>query len=858
MKKNQKTTPKRWGIINTKEERGITLIALIIMVIILVILAAVTISSVYKSKVVDYAINGAINYSTEGVNENKVIEETANVIESAVNNITGVGGTGTLPNPSPDPGGSTTPEDKTPPIVNVTKGEVTTNSIQVSVTATDVGSGLPAIPKYTYYIRKSGETTYRKVADKVRENTYTYIDLEQGVQYDVKVEVEDMAGNIGAGSIKMITTEGILGFGTVTYNYTENGGTIGTVTTKQVEVGQKVDLTPTATKEGWNFAGWNTNKDAEAGLTEYTMPANNVTLYAIFSKDITVTYKTYNNQTKTETVKLSNNQTTGEVTLPSIANVTDSGVTYTMRGWSTQDTANASTTAAGTKVTITGNTTYYASYQTTINTTFYYNSNTTSGSLTVAQEIVKATRQMNYTGTKIEGSINIPTVVTGSVGKYNSSYKGVATAVNTTATTNTLTVGGTYYAVYSTPVTIYYPTSKTVATNMTKHRNEYFTSTSAMSVKLGDNNAVTTDFNFTSSVEGYSLYGFANVENTTTRTYSSISRLAASDVTTAYAILYKASGSKTYYTYCINTTTAKCTEPLTIEELSKIEMIGKYVNYVPAGRDYIVDGTYSGTGSDQTFSANNSMKWRIWGVEGNKLLLISETFAGIIKLVEQAGYNNGVKILNDACSTAFGNSSTYGSGAIKARSINQEDIDKVTNMATEEKRKRVNSSYGTTITISTTYRNCPTIYGYEPGKTGGGTLGRSTQYNNNWVTGISTLTSGKWTYYDYTITAYATQKIYDALLTNPTANSDRGTDRHAEYWVASRCVKFFDNDRNALFCMFIVRSGYVDAYDLYWSSGRTVGWQFATRPIVEVNLGSVDIGSYGTGIDTDPYSMAKK
>ena len=108
-------------------------------------------------------------------------------------------------------GASTEPEDSTPPVVMVTKGDVTTNSIQVYVAATDQGSGLAAEPEYTYYIKKSNETEYKKVAENIKDTTYIYEKLEQGTAYDIKVEVVDGAGNIGSGAIRIITTETVPG-----------------------------------------------------------------------------------------------------------------------------------------------------------------------------------------------------------------------------------------------------------------------------------------------------------------------------------------------------------------------------------------------------------------------------------------------------------------------------------------------------------------------------------------------------------------------------------------------------------------------------------------------------------------------
>ena len=293
------------------------------------------------------------------------------------------------------------------------------------------------------------------------------------------------------------------------------------------------------------------------------------------------------------------------------------------------------------------------------------------------------------------------------------------------------------------------------------------------------------------------------------------------------------------------------------EELEREEMIGRYVDYNPQGTDYTVDGTYSGTGSNQTFTANldtdgNTMKWRIWGVEGNKLLLISETLAGNIKLQGANGYNNGVKILNDACSTAFGNSN-YGS-AIKVRSINQDDIDKVTNMTEESQRKAAYLNYGTT-TRPSRYQ-WPNIYGQEPGKTGGGgSLDRSKQ--SSWVTGTTNSSfTGKWTHYGYSISTYATKSMYNALLTNMSASSTNGTLSHTTYWAASRCVGHINSYVG--FSMYSVYRGTVLVSWLFASDGHAYNYTYAVRPVVEVNLDSIVVGGTGSGTNTNPYSIAKK
>jgi len=98
-----------------------------------------------------------------------------------------------------------------------------------------------------------------------------------------------------------------------------------------------------------------------------------------------------------------------------------------------------------------------------------------------------------------------------------------------------------------------------------------------MTTYMGSTSTDLSNFTFTSSVSGYSLYGFADRYNTTTRDHTNVGTgLAYDNCSTTYAILYKTSGSNTYYTYCTSTTVAKCTEPdgMTSTELGAKGMIG--------------------------------------------------------------------------------------------------------------------------------------------------------------------------------------------------------------------------------------------------------------------------------------------
>jgi uncharacterized repeat protein (TIGR02543 family) len=235
----------------------------------------------------------------------------------------------------------------------------------------------------------------------------------------------------------------------VTYDYSTNGGTSSTKTEATVSYNSAIDLTPTATKSGWTFVGWNTNKDAQTGLTSLTIGTSNVTLYAIYKKDITATVKYYNNQTSTETKTIYNTATSTSFTLLAIASQTVSSVTYTGRGYSETATANATVAAnSGASVTLSADKTYYANYSTEITGTFYYYSGTAQTSTTA-----KATRYMNYTGTFVNSNFTVPTAT--ALTGYT--QRGWSTGTTGTSTVTTPTTANTsYYMSYSYTVTLTY------------------------------------------------------------------------------------------------------------------------------------------------------------------------------------------------------------------------------------------------------------------------------------------------------------------------------------------------------------------------------------------------------------------
>ena len=165
---------------------------------------------------------------------------------------------------------------------------------------------------------------------------------------------------------------------TVTYDYTTNGGESGTLDNAEVGENSAIDLSATATKMGYNFVGWNTDPNAKTGLESLDMSTSDVTIYAIFSKDITTTFKYYNGTTEKQEDVVStmyNNDDNVTIKTPIGKTYTDEeGNTWTKNGWTTDINA---TTAVGTQenidISVNSNNTYYMLYKRNI--TLNYNVN---------------------------------------------------------------------------------------------------------------------------------------------------------------------------------------------------------------------------------------------------------------------------------------------------------------------------------------------------------------------------------------------------------------------------------------------------------------------------------------------------
>lgn len=176
----------------------------------------------------------------------------------------------------------------------------------------------------------------------------------------------------------------------VTYNYLENGGFKSDKEQDEKETGEKIDLSVEARKEGYEFVGWSTDKNATTGITDLIMGEENVTLYAIFKKDLKITFIDYKGTEENQTIEnitIYNNEK-GEIDSPKINQYSD----WTPRYWTTGREPNSGQAIEeeGLITNIIEGQTYYARYTKEIEISFDLNEG--EGSL---PELIKGNLEVN-------------------------------------------------------------------------------------------------------------------------------------------------------------------------------------------------------------------------------------------------------------------------------------------------------------------------------------------------------------------------------------------------------------------------------------------------------------------------------
>lgn len=210
------------------------------------------------------------------------------------------------------------------------------------------------------------------------------------VEYQDKAEVKNMTAANGS-SVTLYAVWDVNPY-TVTYDYSTNGGNTVSVNALSFDYGAAIDLTVTAKKDGYVFVGWNTDSTATTALPSLTMGTEPITLYAIYKKDIMVTFVEYGNSgtvTSTQTKTVYNNVTHAEFPVKETASWTG----WQNIGWTTEtDAMSDSNVASGATYTTDRNVTQYARYHSQVQLSY-----DTNGA-TVTIDALKKDRYYNAAG----------------------------------------------------------------------------------------------------------------------------------------------------------------------------------------------------------------------------------------------------------------------------------------------------------------------------------------------------------------------------------------------------------------------------------------------------------------------------
>lgn len=114
--------------------------------------------------------------------------------------------------------------------------------------------------------------------------------------------------------------------------------------------------------------------------------------------------------------------------------------------------------------------------------------------------------------------------------------------------------------------------------------------------------------------------------------------------------------------------------------------IGDYIQYIYDGGNYTIESNVIGNSAEVQINIpyNGGITWRVIDVENNNnvvKIIPTNLTTSALKLTGANGYNNAVKVLNDACNEIFSNKSL----GTKARNINLNDIEKLGSNIEEQK-----------------------------------------------------------------------------------------------------------------------------------------------------------------------------
>ena len=812
-----------------REEQGITLIALIITLLILIIISAVSISAIYEARIIDYAVNGSLNYAEAQEEELNQMTGVESKLESIIASIKGEGipeGTITFTEPKWNENGTATVvintseerftlqyqidgieeekwqdiergteiiglehgqtvygrlydgqnaskeeasvdiQDKTGPIVTVSKGAVTTKSIQVTASSEDRQWGMPDTVQYSYYIKESSAGEYPKEASYTGPDTnYIFDNLKQNTNYDIQITTQDKAGNIGQGELEAVET------GTV------EGATGGLVTGNIV-----------ASNPKWSGGKANITLSTSTGLTiQYQV--NGI--------------EEENWETGTSVTGLEHNDTV-------YARLTD-GINYGEEASvDIQDNTSPSAPSIGLDGTVGDND--------------YYKSNVTV-TITAGNDEQSGANQIRYS---VSGAQTIGQTTTG---EGITSTNIIITADGTsTITAYTLDKAGNVSEEKTQIVNKDATPPSTASIAVSGEPGETSISVTANGQDATSGVAsYTFQYSTTSEKEGFTTaLEVQNTANSCTYPYQGLT----SNTTYYLRVIVKDRAGNTTPSTAINVTTKQ--SGLSEEVLAS--NVGAYVDYTPTTGSFTSEGQYGGTGDK--FTTDASLKWIIMEANNNTLKLISDKNSDIDFVLAGAnGYNNGVLLLNNACKAMYSNSSLGATG----RSLNIDDIEKHMNKAPQ----KIGDEY------YPLDRKYPNIFALEKTGAPNGTYG--TKYGQSEQTEyVSGRSEGEWGVFKAKGTYYS--------------NSLQYIDMDSEYkkifgvegggWIASRCTMVGSDD--IWFMLHYMFDVDIEAGRVYDSGGSSHSVIMGLRPVVEIDLTKVNVGLTGDGGENTPYSITAK
>ena len=302
--------------------------------------------------------------------------------------------------------------------------------------------------------------------------------------------------------------------------------------------------------------------------------------------------------------------------------------------------------------------------------------------------------------------------------------------------------------------------------------------------------------------------------------------------------------------------------------LAKAVKVGDYVAYKPDEPDNNALTTlktnlknYSGK-SDSTINSaiyRDELNWRVLDVDettGAVRLISATPTDKKIDLYGYNGYNNAVKLLDDACSTLY-NSKL----ATKVQNLKIEDIqDKMK----EKNYSQLYTEYGVIQPVTTLKKYYPSILLQEKNQTvngNEGTLNLSEQKNyinqaKELQASEMTLKVTTWTKEDkssYDVSEMTTEDFEKDIFYELFFKKE---ENYKPYFMSSRCISMDGTDDHFVFGIFNIRlvtESNVFYWPVYSSESDLINVNYAFRPVITLNS-NVQVTS-GNGTESTPFEI---